>query len=353
MKSTLQLNKHLLPVLLLAIVLCGCGGKLVTESPYLTDAAGRPLTGDYLGQPLPGDEPERFAPGIVSTGMYTRDFTMTPDGNEIYYLVVVGRYNYTAVLTSKRVDGKWTRPEVAPFSADPDKSVVEPFISPDGKQLLFISDRASDGREAGDNDIWVMDRIGAGWGEPHRLEGPVNTENPEFFPSVTRDGTLYFCRADPATRIHLLYRSQLVDGRYQEPELLPDVVNCGRSQFNATISPDEDFIIVPVAGKEGGVGGVDYYICFRDGDDNWTGPVNMGDKINTPGSQEFSANLSADGKYLFFMSVRVEEREEPETYQHILATMDQPGNGGSSIYWMRSDIIDELRTQALEVSNDR
>ena len=39
----------------------------------------------YLGQTPPGAVPQLFAPGIVGTGMHTRDFAMTPDGREIYF----------------------------------------------------------------------------------------------------------------------------------------------------------------------------------------------------------------------------------------------------------------------------
>jgi hypothetical protein len=36
--------------------------------------------GAYLGQRLPGSGPELFAPGIVNTGLPTRDITIAPDG---------------------------------------------------------------------------------------------------------------------------------------------------------------------------------------------------------------------------------------------------------------------------------
>ena len=39
------------------------------------------LVGDYVGQPLPGDTAELFAPGLVTTGVYTRDVAMMPDGS--------------------------------------------------------------------------------------------------------------------------------------------------------------------------------------------------------------------------------------------------------------------------------
>ena len=40
------------------------------------------LKGPYLGQTLPGTKPVIFAPGIVSTGLYTRDIAITKDGTE-------------------------------------------------------------------------------------------------------------------------------------------------------------------------------------------------------------------------------------------------------------------------------
>ena len=44
-----------------------------------------------------------------------------------------------------------------------------------------------------------------------------------------------------------------------ETELLPEQVNCGANRFNAFVSPDESFVIVPAAGMEDAYDGVDYY----------------------------------------------------------------------------------------------
>ena len=44
-------------------------------------------SGEYFGQTPAGDEPQLFAPGIISTPLYTRDITMMPDGNEIYFSI--------------------------------------------------------------------------------------------------------------------------------------------------------------------------------------------------------------------------------------------------------------------------
>ena len=181
------------------------------------------LTGPYLGQVPPGDNPELFAPGIVTTGMYTRDLTMTPDGSEIYFCRVVGPYTYTAIMVTRIENGRWTRPEVAPFSANPGTMDLEPFISPDGQKFFFLSTRpdTANGESEGDQDIWVMDRTGDGWSEPYNLGAPVNSEGAEFFPSVTIDGTIYFSRAEKGSRIHHIYRSRYVDGKYMAPDKLP------------------------------------------------------------------------------------------------------------------------------------
>ena len=39
---------------------------------------------NYPGNVLPTDSALLFAPGLVNTGLYTRDFSMTPDGKEIW-----------------------------------------------------------------------------------------------------------------------------------------------------------------------------------------------------------------------------------------------------------------------------
>ena len=46
---------------------------------------------------------------------------------------------------------------------------LEPAISPDGSSFYFMSKRpdAGDPNEPNE-DIWTMDRVGEGWGEPRR-----------------------------------------------------------------------------------------------------------------------------------------------------------------------------------------
>jgi hypothetical protein len=330
----------------LCLLLVGCAPRSEEPEPV---AAGFPeLRGPYLGQEPPGLEPRLFAPGVVSTGLATRDVAMTPDGSELYFSVTAGAS--TVIMVTRQVEGRWTEPQVAPFSGR--FLDIEPAISPDGQRFFFLSTRPQAHQEprAGwvYQDIWVMDRQGDGWSEPANLGPPVNTEAPEYFPSVTADGSLYFTR-EHADGVSSTYRSRLVDGAYAEPELLPPQLNCGTNRANVFVAPDESFAIVPAMGREDSLGGFDYFVTFRSADDRWSEPVNLGPAINQPEGREWSASLSPDGRYLFFMSSRRTSAAATvltgRPISALLTMSLEPGQGASAIWWVSAEIIEALRPE--------
>ncbi len=340
------MKKLIIILVPLAILYYGCKTSQPEKAEQEPDVV---LSGPYLGQTLPGEAPELFAPGIVSTGMFTRDIAMTPDGDEIYFCVAIGGYTFSTILYTKQMDGQWTPPEVAAHMENPDYMNFEPCISADGERFFFLSNRPDSADNSnGDQDIWAMDRVDDGWSEPYNLGLPVNTDQAEFYPSVTADGTLYFTRQEKNSPIHNIYRSRRVEGKFSEPEKLPDKVNCGLNRYNAFIAQDESFIIVPAVGMPDTYGGTDYYIVFRNRKDQWSDPVNMGEQVNTRTSGEHSAYVTSDGKYLFFMSTRLmpaEEKPVKLTCKTLVSLYNQPQNGNSDIYWMKADFIRELKPE--------
>ena len=315
-------------------------------SDVVPEPASTVAVGDYLGQESPGRVPVIFARGIVSTGMAERDVAITPDLQEIYFTRVIGEFSASAIMVTRRMGQEWSKPEVASFSGV--YKDLEPAISPDGKRFFYISIRPKEGSEAlaESEDIWVADRVEDGWSEPQNLGPPVNSEHAEFFPSVTEEGTLYFTRRGEGTTENI-FRSRLEGGVYQEPEQLGPEVNSGKTQFNAYVSPEESFIVVCVWGRDDSQGSTDYYVSFRDSNDSWTGPFNLGLEINTSGAREYSPYVSPDGKYFFFMSSRTELGEdvqsEPFTARSLEELHNTPGNGNSDIYWIEAGILEELR----------
>lgn len=298
-------------------------------------AATLPAVDDpYLGCPPPGAEARLFAPGIVSTGLVERDLTVSPDGCEICWAVSTPGAARAAIVCSRWRGGRWTAPEVLPGLDDPAVRSLEPAFSPDGGRLFFT--RVPPDAEGGFSraDIWVMDRIAEGWGAPRSLGSPVNSDGGEFFPSLTRDGTLYFTREPKNGKDAGIYRARRQGDRYLEPEWLPLAVNSGAARFNAFVDPDERYLIVPVQGGAGSRGGVDYYVVLRGADDHWSEPVNLGPLVNTAGSGEYSASVSPDGRYLFFMSSRPAVAGPARlSYRSLQELATRPGNGNADVFW--------------------
>lgn len=304
-------------------------------------------TGTYLGETPPDTVAKLFAPGFITTGLHTRDITISPDGNEIYFCLNIGNNTFMTTLYTHRINNEWTEPQIAPFASDLKYFTIEPCISPDGKKLFFASNRLDSTGKDNNSDIWYVERNGLNWSTPEKLGPAINTEDPEFFPSLSDKGTLYFTRDDKKSGISYIYRSQLKDGKYCEPELLPEQVNAGRTRFNAFVAPDESFIIIPIYGMPDSYGATDYYVSFRNENDQWSNPINLGDKINSKSRWEYSASISSDGKYFFFMSNRVDSTLV--THHNIITLNDlrhlaeQPENGNPDIYWINASFISKLR----------
>jgi len=314
------------------------------------------FTGSYLGQSSPGMQPELFAPGVISTGLYERDLAISPDGKEIYYGLILG--GQVTIMTTHLAGERWTEPKVAPFAENKDFLFFEPCLSPDGMRLFFLSTLPPQGEEPkagwGHQNIWVVSRAKDGaWGEPQDVGSPVNTDNEEYFPSVTRDGTLYFTRSIPGERKTRIMRSRCLNGDYAKPEALPEQINGKGTPYNAYVAPDEDFLVACVEGRDDSVteGFADYYVFFRKKDDTWSEGFNLGKKINLPKDRALSPYVSPDRRYFFFASTR----KDPELFswegvtwsriQHLHAS---PQNGNSDIYWVDARIIENLRPEGFE-----
>ncbi len=273
------------------------------KTPYQFPA----LKGPYLGQPEPGLTPVLFAPGVVSTEKRELNAVFTPDGKEFYYTIRKPGGDWV-IMVMKQENNRWTRPRAASFSGQ--YSDVDMFISPDGKKLFYCSNRPRESQAADtksdaeksprrDFDIWYVERKGDGWSEPINPGAPVNSRQPEFYPAVARDGTLYY----QSTRKHCfgardIYRCRWVNGKYLEAENLGDRVNSKHFESDPYIAPDRDMIILSV-NRPDGRGRGDLYMAVRQKDGGWSELKHLGNDINTE-AHENCPMVSPDGKYLFF-----------------------------------------------------
>lgn len=300
------------------------------------------LKGSYLGQKPPGITPEIFAPGIISHGFHENGIVFSSDGNELFYSTSDSKYALKTFIYLRQENNKWSPPEMAPFSGRYyDHSA---FFSPDGKKLYFSSTRpVSSGSDLkNDLDVWVVERDGLSWGKPVHLEDPLNTDKSEQITSIAANGTIYL-RTNYKDGKWSIYISRLENGRYAAAKKLSDTINSGYNEGNPFISHDERFLLFK-SGRPGGYGATDLYVSFRQRDDTWGEPINLGDKINSP-EYELEPRLSPDGKYLFFTSFRKPHASvfKGKSYEELMALYRNPQNGYGTLYWVDAKIIEALK----------
>lgn len=295
-------------------------------------------------------EPRLFTPGVVSTRDYERGGTFTPDGRDYYFVKRAAETYFAAICVSHYSHGRWSAPEVAPFSGQ--HSDLDPFITPDGSRLFFASSRPVDGKPRADFDIWFMEKTPEDWGEPQHLPEPINTTANENYATVTRDGALYFGSSRAGGKgSYDIYRARFVNGSYGEPENLGDAVNTEFSEIHPFVAPDESYLVFVSIGRADEIVGDgnryprgDLYASFRRGG-AWRAAKHLGRGVNTAAS-EFCPNVSPDGRYLFFTSERGFLTTLPRrhlTHREMERGLGTTLNGLGNIYQVDISVLDAVR----------
>jgi len=312
----------------------------------------------FLGLALFASAPQQtmLDPDVISTTANEFGGAITPDGRELWFTSGVPNYYMEAIFFSRLLpSGHWGPRQLAPFSGH--WHDFDPVLSPDGKRILFISDRPTrPGEVKKDYDIWFADRLpSGGWTKAHRFPAPVNSVpdangegGREEFASVAADGTIYFA-GDPRESTGrraagvmgmpgmrgmgmAIYRVPFVNRHYQTPERLPDIINFTGVVGEPVISPDQSFMFFSAFGAPGGYGNWDIYFARRGRDGQWQAPRNLGPEVNTA-ERDYSPRLAPDGHTLLFTSERYfGSGGRRLDFAAIRRGMASPLNGEGNIY---------------------
>ena len=269
--------------------------------------------------------------GLISTFMNERDFTMTPDMQQVFFTVNEGKAY--AIVTMKKQEEGWSQPEIVSFnSAYHD---IEPFVAPDGKTLFFASNRPRGAdTAAADFDIWKVERTADGWGSPVNPGTPVNTDKNEFYPSVAANGNLYFTTHDDNIAV-----ARRMDNGYQKPLLLPDSINTNTGEYNAFIHPGEKYLLFSSHGWKQKFGRGDIFISYKKAAGGWTTPQCLDGRVNSP-SIDMCPYVSPNGRLLFFSSRRKTDNfQQPSGYEDFKKMALRPGNGSLDIYVVKTGML--------------
>ena len=298
-------------------------------SAGLASAAPRP-------KPEPAPAPEMIGEGVISTDQDEFGAMPDKDWTVMYFDRSIPAHYHYVMYFSRFENGKWSTPEVLPFSGEYRDS--DPVISVDGKTLYFVSDRPAKGLEANRFHAWAVERTAKGWKNLHALSGPVNEKGNTEFISFAANGNLYFTSDRNDTSFDV-YRSRLVNGQYQPAENLGPALNDGRYTIEAFVAPDESYILLGSFALDS-LGNADLYVSYNS-NGTWSNPVNLGPTINTR-ARDYSPRISPDGKYLVFSSEKgfpIDKREQPMTYDDFMQKTHSTLNGLGNIYRVPLDYV--------------
>jgi hypothetical protein len=285
------------------------------------------------------NSPELVAAGVISGTWSEFSPSITPDGKTLFFTITDNAFSRLTLMQSNKVNGQWAAPTVLPFSGmwtDGDGS-----LSPDGAFFVFISNRPTSGQVAkADLDLWLVERDKNGmWGEPKRLPDSINSTQNEIYPSIARDGSLYFGRPSSATEGW--FRSHRVNGEYQAPEKLPFAA------ASFAVAPDESF---GVLGKADAKNMLRLH-WIEQNDGKWSTPRLLEGAVQG-NANDFANWITQDGQTLYFSSNRTEgstawpRAKRVTSYDEVTAEFEKViFNRLRNIY--RLD-ISELRSNAAE-----
>ncbi len=158
---------------------------------------------------------------------------------------------YKSLLLENGALGKSEAVVFPDFNGEPS----EGFVHPDGSSLYFTAYNEKTKR-----DIYISFRDSLGWTTPLRLPYPINTEHNDLYPTVHRDGTLYFSSDRPGGFGKIdIYEVVNQDIISPEVTLLPSPINSTSDDFGLILDTYKRFGVF-TSNRTGGVGEEDIYM---------------------------------------------------------------------------------------------
>lgn len=182
-----------------------------------------------------------------------------------------------------------------------------PAITADDKMLFFTrqttlrsSNRRSEQRQ---EDFYYSYRVNGEWSLAVNAGQPLNTIYNEGAQTLDAGGNyMYFtaCNRKEGKGSCDIYYSVISNGKWNRGINIDSPVNTRYWESQPSLSPDGRQLYF-VSNRPGGYGGMDIWVSTMIKDGKWSEPVNMGDKINTPGD-EMSPFIHFDNRTLYFSS---------------------------------------------------
>jgi outer membrane protein OmpA-like peptidoglycan-associated protein/tetratricopeptide (TPR) repeat protein len=138
--------------------------------------------------------------------------------------------------------------------------------------------------------------------DPQNLGDSINTEVPEYFPTITIDGNKLIFTRRVNNNNEDFYESDWKGDHWSKAKSLGGNINTNMNEGAQNISQDGKWLMFTGCNFPNGFGSCDLYISYLD-KDGWSTPENLGRSINTE-FWESAPSLSPDKRDLYFASNR-------------------------------------------------
>jgi outer membrane protein OmpA-like peptidoglycan-associated protein/tetratricopeptide (TPR) repeat protein len=159
----------------------------------INNSNGQPYLNMYIAN-IKGTEPKKTKTlsKRVNSDFHEGPACVSADGHTLYFTRVMpfqkGAVNHAKIFAATGSERSWKNIRALDINSE-SFSVAHPCISADNNTLFFTSNMPGG---YGGKDIWLSQRNGEQWGVPVNLGPDINTTGDEMFPSIKKDGTLYF-----------------------------------------------------------------------------------------------------------------------------------------------------------------
>ena len=240
--------------------------------------------------PLLGSEVIPWKPAGISSPQFESHAAFDPRTGDLYFVRSSPAFEGWRILVSHCTAKGWSKPEPPAFAGDGVEA--DPYFTPDGRSLYFISSRSLNGIKRKGLDIWRVDRGADGvWGVPTRLPEPVNSTGTEWFPRPGPDRWLYFGSNRPGgLGGNDIWRARSDAAGRWTVENLGSAVNTVGDEYEPLPSSDGSRLIVMA---DGGL------YETRKTQTGWSARVKLGADVNVNGT-EIGPLFSPSGRSLLF-----------------------------------------------------
>lgn len=236
----------------------------------------------------------------VNTSLDEGMSAISSDGLSLYFVLNdPNGYGGQDIMVAKRKSTKdaWEPP--ANLGPNVNSSAWDwwPCISADGLILYFSRMKP----DWSDCDIWQTTRptVNDDWESAVKLEGAINSLG-GICPYISADGLEFYFVSDRQSLSPFLYvcRRESTQDAWSEP-VARNVLNTNAGEYGPCLSAD-GLAMFFSSWRDGGYGNSDIYMTTRPTlDSEWLPPINIGSSVNSS-FVEMATSISSDGRTLYF-----------------------------------------------------